>query len=85
MSKYRDEDNLIGKLVRAFQNAHLETSRYRGIPYIPNETAQSHFFRIIDFMNPEIWDDTSTNAVSKEVILALLQCAARLYEGGVHV
>ncbi len=35
-------------------------------------------------MNPEIWDDASTNAISKEVILALLQCAARLYEGGVH-
>jgi hypothetical protein len=84
MSKHGDEDDLMGKLVRVFQDAHLRTSHYRGIHYIPNETAQSHFFRIIDFTNPEIWDDTSTNAISKEVILALLQCAARLYEGGVH-
>jgi hypothetical protein len=84
MSKHRDEDDLIGRLVRAFQDAHLKTSDYGGIPYIPNETAQSYFFRIIDFMNQELWADTSTNAMSKEVILTLLQCAARLYEGGVH-
>jgi hypothetical protein len=85
MSKHGDEDDLIGRLVRAFQGAHLKTSDYGGIPYIPNETAQSHFFRIIDFMNQELWADTSTKAISKEVILTLLQCAARLYEGGVHV
>jgi hypothetical protein len=84
MSKHGDEDDLIARLVRAFQDAHLERSDYGGIPYIPNETAQSHFFRIIDFMNQELWADTSANAISKEVILALLQCAARLYEGGVH-
>ena len=84
MSKHGDEDDLIGKLVRAFQVVQLGASHYRGIPLIPNETAQSHLFRIIDFMNPEIWDDSSTNAVSKEVILTLLQYAARLYEGGVH-
>jgi hypothetical protein len=35
-------------------------------------------------MNQELWADTLANAISKEVILALLQCAARLYEGGVH-
>ena len=85
MSKHRDEDDLIGRLVRAFQGAHLKTSDYGGIPYIPNETAHSHFFWIIDFMNQELWADTSTKAISKEVILTLLQCAARLYEGGVHV
>jgi hypothetical protein len=89
MSKQGDEDDLTAKLVRAFQNAHLGASYYqgiacRGIPYIPDETAQSHLFWIIDYMNPEIWDDTPTHAISKEVILALLQCAARLYEGGVY-
>jgi hypothetical protein len=36
-------------------------------------------------MNQELWADTSANAISKEVILVLLQCVARLYEGGVHV
>ena len=51
MLKYGDEDDLIGRLVRAFQGVYLKTSDYRGIPYIPNETAQSHFFQIIDFMN----------------------------------
>ena len=57
-------------------------SRDGSIPYILNETAQSHLFRIIDFLNPEIWDDPSTNAISQKVILTLLQCAARLYDNG---
>ena len=65
-------------------NTHLSLrmSRDGSIPYIPDETAQSHLFRIIDFLNPEIWDDPSTNAISQEVILTLLQCAARLYDSG---
>lgn len=50
----------------------------------PDETAQSHLFRIMEFWNIEIWDDISTNAISKEVILTLLQCAARLYEDKLH-
>jgi hypothetical protein len=89
MSKQGDEDDLTAKLVQAFQNAHLRTSYYqgiacKGIPYILDKTAQSYLFQIIDYINPEIWDNTSTHAISKEVILALLQCAARLYEGSVY-
>ena len=47
-------------------------SRDGSIPYILDETAQSHLFQIIDFLNLEIWDDPSTNAISQEVILTLL-------------
>jgi hypothetical protein len=63
-------------------DTNLRTSRERGIPYVPDQTAQSHLFQIIDFLNPEIWDDSLTNLISQEVILTLLQCAARLYESG---
>ena len=59
-------------------------SRYRGIPSVQDETAQSYLFRIMDFWNTEMWDDTLTNAISKEVILTLLQCVARLYEDKIH-
>jgi hypothetical protein len=75
--------DLMRTFVSAFQDAHLGTSDHRGIPFVRDETAQSHLFRIIDFLNPEIWDDHFTSAISREVILTLLQCAARLYEGGV--
>ena len=84
MSKYGDKADSTEGLVKAFQDAQLRTGHYGNIPYIPDETAQSHLFRIIDYMNSETWDDTSVNAISKEVILTLLQCAARLYEGGGH-
>jgi hypothetical protein len=70
--------------VSAFQDAHLGTGHHEGIPFIQDETAQSHLFRIIDFLNLEIWDDPSASGISREVILTLLQCAARLYEGGAH-
>jgi hypothetical protein len=83
MSKHEGDD-LMRTFVGTFQGAHLGTGHCSGIPFIENETAQSHLFRIIDFLNPQIWDEQSTNAISKEVILTLLQCAARLYEGGVH-
>jgi hypothetical protein len=77
-------NDLTRTLISAFQDAHLGTSHHRGIPFVQDETAQSHLFRVIDFLNPEIWDDQSTSAISREVILTLLQCAARLYEGGLH-
>src|SRR5258706_15832264 len=54
------------------------------IPFIRNETAKSYFFRMIDFMNPEIWDDTPAAATSRDAILALLKCAGTLYKDGVH-
>ncbi|KAH6667803.1 hypothetical protein B0J14DRAFT_704266 [Halenospora varia] len=73
-------EDLLRTLVSAFQDANLGISRYRGIPFVQDETAESHLVRIMDFWNIEMWDDTSTNAISKEVILTLLQCAARLYE-----
>ena len=79
-----EEDDWMHTLASAFQGGHLETDHCSGIPFIENETAQFHLFRIIDFLNPQIWDEPSTNAISKDVILTLLQCAARLYEGGVH-
>ena len=84
MSK-REGDDLVRTLISAFQDTHLGTSHHSGIPFVRDETAQSHLFRIIDFLNPEIWDDPSTSAMSKEVILTLLHCAARLYEGRVHI
>jgi hypothetical protein len=84
MSEHEVRDNLMERLTRGFQGAHLGTNQYKGIPFIPNETAQSYFFRMIDFLNPEIWDGASIYDISKEAILTLLQCAARLYEGGIY-
>jgi len=81
----QEGEGLLGTLVSAFRDENLGMSRYRGLPSIRDETAQSHLFRIMDFWNTEMWDDTSTNAISKEVILTLLQCAARLYEDKIHV
>jgi hypothetical protein len=54
MSKHKGRDNLMERLVRAFQDTHLKTNQHKGIPFVVDETAQSHFFRMIDFMNPEI-------------------------------
>lgn len=75
---------MLQTLVNAFQDANLGMSRSIGLSLIQDETAQSHLFRIMDFWNIEMWDDTSTNAISKEVILTLFQCAARLYENKIH-
>ena len=84
MSKHEGPD-LMRTLANAFQDAHLETGRCNGIPSNVNETARSSLFQIIDSLSPEIWENPSTSIISKEVILTLLQCAARLYEGGVLV
>ena len=51
----------------------------------PESRALGSRVTIIDFLNPEIWDDLSMSVISKEVILTLLHCAARLYEGCVHI
>jgi hypothetical protein len=67
-------------LVSSFQGANLGKGRYRGSSFVQDETAQSFLFRIMDFWNTEMWDNTSANAISNEVILTLLQCAERLYE-----
>jgi hypothetical protein len=48
MPKQEGED-LLQTLVSAFQDANLGNSRYRGIPFVQDETAQSYLFRIIDF------------------------------------
>jgi hypothetical protein len=53
--------------------------------FIQNETAQSHLFRIMDFWNIKMWDNISTNVISKKIILTLFQCAAKLYEDKIHV
>ncbi|KAH8800795.1 hypothetical protein F5884DRAFT_757634 [Xylogone sp. PMI_703] len=65
-------------LLGVFENAHLKAGTYEGIPYVPNETGKSHFFRILDHLNPEISQGASTNAICKEVILTLLNCASML-------
>jgi hypothetical protein len=67
----QEGEGLLGTLVSAFRDENLGMSRYRGIPSVRDKTAQSHLFRIMDFWNTEMWDDTSTNAISKEVILTL--------------
>ncbi|PVH68024.1 hypothetical protein DL98DRAFT_241180 [Cadophora sp. DSE1049] len=46
-----------------------------------DESTGSYLQRIIDAGNANILEDTSTSDICKEVILTLLQCAARLYEG----
>jgi len=81
----QEGEGLLQTLASAFRDANLGMSRYRGIPSVRDEMAQSHLFRIMDFWNTEMWDDTSTNAISKEVILTLLQCAARLYEDKIYI
>ncbi|KAH8674835.1 hypothetical protein BGZ60DRAFT_429804 [Tricladium varicosporioides] len=83
MSKQEGED-LMRTLVSAFRDTNLGIHRYRGVPFVQDETAESYLVRIMDFWDTEMWDDTSTNAISKEVILTLFQCAARLYESKVH-
>ncbi|KAH6714008.1 hypothetical protein BKA61DRAFT_674617 [Leptodontidium sp. MPI-SDFR-AT-0119] len=45
-----------------------------------DESTGSYLQRIIDAGNTNILEDTSTGDICKEVILTLLQCAARLYE-----
>ncbi|KAH8797654.1 hypothetical protein F5884DRAFT_759012 [Xylogone sp. PMI_703] len=65
-------------ILAAFEGAHLKVGPYSGIPFIQHETAQSHLFRVIDYLNPEISREASTNAISKEVMLTLLRCASRL-------
>jgi hypothetical protein len=39
----------------------------------------------MDFWNIKIWDNISTNVISKKIILTLFQCAAKLYEDKIHV
>ncbi|KAH6704313.1 hypothetical protein BKA61DRAFT_680567 [Leptodontidium sp. MPI-SDFR-AT-0119] len=46
-----------------------------------DESTGSYLQRIIDAGNTNILKDTPTSDICKEVILTLLQCAARLYEG----
>jgi hypothetical protein len=81
MSRREDEDGVIRTFARIFQDAYLERSQNRTIPFVQNKTAQSDFYRIIDLMDSEIGNDTSPHDISKKLILTLLQCAARLYEG----
>jgi hypothetical protein len=69
---------------RSIGTCIVSAGRYDGFPFVQDETAKSHLLRIMDFWNTKMWDDTSTNAICKEVILTLLQCAARLYEDKVH-
>ncbi|KAH7363988.1 hypothetical protein BKA65DRAFT_127022 [Rhexocercosporidium sp. MPI-PUGE-AT-0058] len=45
-----------------------------------DESTRSYLQRIIDAGNTKILEDTSTSDICKEVVLTLLQCAARLYE-----
>ncbi|KAH7364003.1 hypothetical protein BKA65DRAFT_490174 [Rhexocercosporidium sp. MPI-PUGE-AT-0058] len=75
---------LLHTLVSASRDVDLGMSRYDSFPFVQDETAKSHLLRIMDFWNTNRWDDTSTNAICKEVTLTLLQCAARLYEDKAH-
>ena len=84
MSNHGDEDDVIRTFAIIFQDTYLQRSHNKSIPFVYNKTPQSHFYRIIDFIDLEVGDATSPRAISKELVLTLLQCAARLYEGDVH-
>ena len=84
MPKHEHEDGVIRTFARTFQDVYLERSRNTFTPFVEDKTAQSHLYRIIDLMDSEIGEAASPHALSKELILTLLQCAARLYEGDVH-
>lgn len=82
--KYKDKDGVGRTFTRIFQDAYFRKSHNNIVPFIQNNTAQSGLYRIIDLMDSEIGTDTSPQYISKEVILTLLQCAARLYKGKVY-
>jgi hypothetical protein len=84
MSNHGDEDDVIQTFAITFQDVYLQRSHNKSIPFVHNKTPQSHFYQIIDFMDLEVGDATSPRTISKELILTLLQCAARLYEGDIH-
>ena len=50
------------------------------VPFTALEITRNHLFRILDNLNPGAWVSTSTREISQEVILTLLQCAARSFE-----
>jgi hypothetical protein len=84
MSNHRDEGVVVQTFARMFEDAYLQMSRKKSIPVVGHKTAQFYFYRIIDFMDSEKGGSTSTQAISKELILTLLQCSGRLYEREVH-
>ena len=71
--------------MHAFQHHPFSEAYHSSIPFVRNETAQSHLFRVLDFLHPELWDDPQPAAIAREVIITLLCCAARLYEDGVYI
>ncbi|KAH8800742.1 hypothetical protein F5884DRAFT_862673 [Xylogone sp. PMI_703] len=72
------ESDTMQELLGVFKNVHLKIGTYKGIPCVPNETGKSHLFRILDHLNPGISQGASTNAICREVILTLLNCASTL-------
>ena len=78
-------EGLLQTLISAFQDENLGISHDGGFPFIIDETAQCHLFRIMDIRNIEMWDTISTIAISKEVILTLLQYTVRLYKDEFYI
>lgn len=71
-------------LGKAFRDANLETAQHEIFPTVQNETSQFHLFRIMEFWNRQMAEDTPTNLICSQVVLTLLQCAARLYKDKLH-
>jgi hypothetical protein len=80
MSRPEDRGVVRRTFTQLFRDAYLEKSHNRIIPFAENNTAQSDLYLIIDLTDS---NNTSPQDISKKLILTLLQCAARLYEGDV--
>ncbi|CZR65316.1 uncharacterized protein PAC_15216 [Phialocephala subalpina] len=66
---------------------HLETpseaenwSDMSILPAIAGESGHAHLFRVMDILNPDALDSVATNVVIKDVLMTVLQCAARMWE-----
>lgn len=78
-----DGNDLIFNLEGSFQDLPRGANNRTRISFVPGETAQSHILRVKDLISAEGQNAPSVHETTKEIILSLLQCAARCYgEGG---
>ena len=79
MSTQENEPNLIQISAKTFQS-HFKRSHETIEPFDRNENVKSYCCQIIDLLTAR-GNTISLYAISKHLILTILQCAARVYEG----